>query len=207
MSDPEDIQGGRLKGWSQRKLQASRQEEIAEETPVEAVPNTVETPVDDPDVIAALPSLDDITPDFDMAPFFAKGVPAHLKNAALRKLWQASPAVRDYLDPAVDYAWDWNAPGGVPGGGGVLSEQSVARMVKDIIGNRPADVEEDERADPSATVAQVDQTDEPDIAPDAVRHDTQPKLEKPHEDENDVPRSTDHAALLPLRRHGGATPE
>ncbi|MDP5362344.1 MAG: DUF3306 domain-containing protein, partial [Paracoccaceae bacterium] len=112
MTDPE---GSRLNRWSQRKLDAKRQDEAAKEAPVVTARDEPEIIADDPALIAALPSLDEITADFDMTPFLAKGIPAHLKNAALRKLWQASPSVRDYLDPAVDYAWDWNAPGGVPG--------------------------------------------------------------------------------------------
>lgn len=218
MRDTEGNAGGRLKGWSRRKLDAKKQDQLDEETTVEPLPDVPEAPVDDPELIAALPSLDDITADFDMTPFLAKGVPAHLKNAALRKLWRASPAVRDYFDPAVDYAWDWNAPGGVPGGGGVLSEQSIAKMVKDLIGTRSEDTEDnDVVADDTAHLGndvypieaahQSEESEEADTAPAAVRHNTPPNPKQSKEETIDARRVAGHAALLPQRRHGGATPE
>ncbi len=197
MSDPES---GRLSSWSRRKLDAKRQEETVEPTP--DLPDTPDDVEDNPELIAALPSLDEITADFDITPFLAKGIPAHLKNAALRKLWGASPAVRDYLDPAVDYAWDWNAPGGVPGGGGVLSEQSIAKMVKDIIGTRPDDADAALTDDAAPDeLAPVEIPQEPDVEPVAVRH--APELIQ----EPDTAPKAEHAAKLPLRRHGGAVPE
>jgi hypothetical protein len=44
-------------------------------------------------------------------------VPQILRNAAMRRMWVLDPAIRDYVDPALDYAYDWNIPGGVPGNG------------------------------------------------------------------------------------------
>ncbi len=145
MSDRENGEkDGFLRGWSRRKIEAKRSE-VARDVPETAVlpvegltEAASEAEIPDPDLLAALPSLDAITAGFDIKPFLAKGIPADLKNAALRRLWSVSPSVSQYSDPAVDYAWDWNAPGGVPGGGGLLSEQSVAKMVKDLIGSRPA---------------------------------------------------------------------
>lgn len=199
MSNPEGADGGRLKGWSQRKLAVKRQQEAVEDAAPDApVP---EVPAEDPEVIAALPSLDDITADFDISPFLAKGVPSHLKNAAMRKLWRASPAVRDYLDPAVDYAWDWNAPGGVPGGGGVLNEQSVAKMVKDLIGNR-AEEKTEEQPEDEVLIAETQDPEQP--IPVAVRRDPVTKTE-PLQPDADADRDTPPA--LPMRRHGGAVPE
>ncbi len=201
-----DQKGGRLSDWSRRKLDAKRQEDAVEKQPEPPVSETPEPPVDDPALIAALPPLDEITADSDITAFLAKGIPAHLKNAALRKLWQASPAVRDYLDPAVDYAWDWNAPGGVPGGGGVLSEHSIAKMVKGIIGTRSEDAEDaiEEDAAPEK-VEPIKVAHQPQATPVAVRRDT-PTATTPR-DETDAPRTADDADRLPQRRHGGAVPE
>ncbi|MDP5083985.1 MAG: DUF3306 domain-containing protein [Yoonia sp.] len=203
MTDPER---SRLNRWSQRKLDAKRQDEAAKEAPVVTARDEPEIIADDPALIAALPSLDEITADFDMTPFLAKGIPAHLKNAALRKLWQASPSVRDYLDPAVDYAWDWNAPGGVPGGGGVLSEQSIAKMVKGIIGKGSEDSEEvvaeDAAPEQPAPVEVAHQPDEDRVA---VRRDTPPAPAQ--KDAAKTASATQKADLLPQRRHGGAVPE
>jgi len=207
--------GGFLSGWSRRKLEAKRQEP-ADEVDV-AVPQTEvadappEVLADDPDLIAALPSLDDITAGTDIKPFLAKGIPASLKNAALRRLWSASPSVRDYADPAVDYAWDWNAPGGVPGGGGVLSESSVAKMVKDLIGTRPEpeeDVVEEDAAetDDATETAQI----EPDLPPlEAVRRSDHAKKHIPlaPQSPDGAPRKQAQTTADPPRRHGTAMPE
>jgi len=223
MSDPEEGTGGFLSGWSRRKLAAKRKEAApppADEEP-EALPelelaDAAPEEVEDAELIAALPSLDDITAGFDIKPFLAKGVPAKLKNAAMRKLWLASPSVRDYVDPAVDYAWDWNAPGGVPGGGGILSEQSVAKMVKDLIGgsSKPEEDQAGEELAQDATeqdFAQETPPDSDDAAqdiPDApcepVRRTT--KTEQPVMDAVRQVTQRDVSAPVP-RRHGGAAPE
>ncbi|KIN71949.1 DUF3306 domain-containing protein [Sulfitobacter guttiformis] len=213
MSDPEDDSGGFLRGWSRRKL-AAKQPEVApllpqdpelENAAQEALPDEAEIA----ELIASLPSLDDITAGFDIKPFLVKGVPASIKNAAMRKLWLASPSVRDYVDPAMDYAWDWNAPGGVPGGGGILSEQSVAKMVKDLIGGKkpeaepaldePAPDEElPEPAEEEAVPALVEQV--ADLSPDPVRLSVTPTSPEPKAERREAPQATP-------RRHGGAAPE
>jgi hypothetical protein len=37
-----------------------------------------------------------------------------MRRAALRKAWSLDPVISTYIGPA-DYAWDFNAPDGVPG--------------------------------------------------------------------------------------------
>ncbi len=64
-----------------------------------------------------------------------KGVPEHLRNAALRKSWALDPAIRNYVNPALEYAYDWNTPGGVPGSGELGAGMDVARMVSQIMGD------------------------------------------------------------------------
>jgi hypothetical protein len=243
MTDHGDEGAGRFGAWSRRKLAAKRREaEAAEKDAVaadEIQPEGATTeepafvpPVDpdygDPDVVDALPSLDDITAGYDIKPFLAKGVPAKLKNAAMRKLWLASPSVRDYADPAVDYAWDWNAPGGVPGGGGVLSERSVAKMVQDLIKAPPKPAEDPvdaEVVEPSAlSVAQEDGDAQGDtredppadvLPPDPVRRSGHPpnsRDKQAFEDKKTLkaaagePKKADLEIPAP-RRHGGAVPE
>jgi hypothetical protein len=63
---------------------------------------------------ASLPSLDSLTAASDFTAFLRKEVPEALRRAALRKAWSVDPAIRDFVGPA-DYAWDFNAPDGVPG--------------------------------------------------------------------------------------------
>jgi hypothetical protein len=62
-----------------------------------------------------------------------------LRNAALRKSWALDPAIRNYVNPALDYAYDWNTPGGVPGGGELGAGVDVARLVSQIMGEPAAE--------------------------------------------------------------------
>ncbi len=64
--------------------------------------------------LSQLPSLGDLTTESDLRPFLNKAVPEGLRNAALKRMWALDPAIRDFVGP-VDYAWDFNTPGGLPG--------------------------------------------------------------------------------------------
>lgn len=217
MSDSDEEAGGFLSGWSRRKLAAKRQELAPPPVPEEereAEPLEISAvEVEDEELIASLPSLDEITAGFDIKPFLAKGVPARLKNAAMRKLWLASPSVRDYVDPAMDYAWDWNAPGGVPGGGGVLSEQSVAKMVKDLIGGPKPEAEQtaDAVVQDADLLEPVEERDEADITAQASYEVADPvrlsaKAVPP--EAGAAFETAPREAIKPApRRHGGAAPE
>jgi hypothetical protein len=63
-----------------------------------------------------LPALETIGADSDVTAFLARGVPAELTRAALRRVWTADPAVRDFVGLS-ENAWDFTAPDGVPGFG------------------------------------------------------------------------------------------
>src|SRR5207244_12807904 len=84
--------------------------------------------------LESLPKLEELTKDTDMTVFLRKGVPEHLRNAALRKSWALDPAIRNYVNPALDYAYDWNTPGGVPGNSEIEAGMDVARLVSQIMG-------------------------------------------------------------------------
>ncbi|HEX9464491.1 MAG TPA: DUF3306 domain-containing protein [Alphaproteobacteria bacterium] len=86
-----------------------------------------------PQELAALPKLDELTAASDITGFLRRGVPEALRNAALRKMWMLDPAIRDFVGPARDYAYDWNTPGGVPGNG-ALAPEYVATMVRRVFG-------------------------------------------------------------------------
>jgi hypothetical protein len=58
----------------------------------------------------------------------------------LRKSWALDPAIRNYVNPALEYAYDWNAPGGVPGGGELGAGVDVARLVSQIMGEPAAEM-------------------------------------------------------------------
>jgi hypothetical protein len=133
--DQGDDDKGFLARWSQRK-QAARQPE--REAPVAdagiaAAPQTEAEAGPEFD-LSSLPSLDELTSETDITGFLRKGVPEHLRNAALRKSWALDPAIRNYVNPALDYAYDWNTPGGVPGSSELGTGLDVARMVSQIMG-------------------------------------------------------------------------
>jgi hypothetical protein len=125
-----------LSRWSRRKLEVKREEtepSPAAETPVESGEGG-EAEIT-PEEIAALPKIEDLTPEADITAFLRKGVPEMLKNAALRRMWSLDPAIRDYVGEAREYAYDWNVPGGVPGNGPLLPGDNVGEMLARIFGD------------------------------------------------------------------------
>jgi hypothetical protein len=139
-----DEDKGFLARWSQRKRDAGKAAERTDPdtpappdasaptaaAPSEAVPSEAEPPFD----LDSLPKLDELTANTDMTVFFKKGVPESIRNAALRKSWALDPAIRNYVNPALDYAYDWNTPGGVPGSGELAPGTDIARMVAQVMG-------------------------------------------------------------------------
>jgi hypothetical protein len=95
-----------------------------------------------------LPRIEDFTPETDLTPFLRNGVPVALRNAALRRMWTLDPAIRNGVGDALDYAYDWNIAGGVPGSGPLLPSDDVEAMVRSIM-SRPT-------AEPSAAVQAED---------------------------------------------------
>jgi hypothetical protein len=127
-----------LSRWSQRKRLAAEEARKAAELAPEATPAPAEEAAE-PFYLSSLPDLESLTAQTDMSLFLQKGVPDELKNAALRKIWALDPAIRDYVGDALDYAWDWNAPGGVPGGGELGAGFDTAKMVAQIFGDGASD--------------------------------------------------------------------
>lgn len=208
MSSGQD-DGGFLGRWARRKREAEREaaaappEAVAE--PAAPAPDVPAEPEADPELLASLPRLEDITATTDIKVFLQKGVPAALRNAALRRAWSADPIISTYEDPARDYFWDWNAPGGVPGGGGLLDPERVAKMARDI-GGKPDSEMDDSEAAPIDTAAAP-----PEAAPAEA---AEPLPPAPSEDaappETAPPVTTASTKLeppaTPRRRHGGALP-
>ena len=135
------MSGEFLSRWSRRKLEVKRAEEVAPAEPLEAGPDAVPVAEElSAEELAALPPVDSLTAESDIAAFLRKGVPQTLRNAALRRAWALDPEIRDYVGDARDYAYDWNVPGGVPGTGPLDAGTDVARMVEDVFG-RPHEPE------------------------------------------------------------------
>jgi hypothetical protein len=137
MSDEEQSADNKsfLARWSQRKHEAKQPDRDAPTVNSDAPSG----PVTEGDVaqefdLSSLPKLEDVTATTDISTFLRKGVPEHLRNAALRKSWALDPAIRNYVNPALDYAYDWNTPGGVPGSSEIGTGMDVARLVSQIMG-------------------------------------------------------------------------
>lgn len=144
MSAPDhtDDDKGFLARWSQRKQEAKQPDQAAPaaDAGIAASPAT-ETDASEEFDLSSLPRLEDLTSTTDITMFLRKGVPEHLRNAALRKSWALDPAIRNYVNPALDYAYDWNTPGGVPGSSELDAGMDVARLVSEIMGTSEAAVE------------------------------------------------------------------
>jgi hypothetical protein len=128
-------EGSFLSRWSRRKAEVAKGVEAPE--PVDGAPEP-EPPSDEPTgdalkaLIDALPKLDELTRDTDFTAFLAKGVPAALRDAALRKLWSLDPELGKWSDMA-EYAWDWNTPGMAPGYGPLEDGFDAQAMLERIL--------------------------------------------------------------------------
>ncbi len=123
--------------------------------------NAAEETFDPAKLPRPLPTLDEIVPGMDMTPFFQSGVPEAIRNAALRKLWITDPAIRDFENPAREYAYDWNVPGGVPGSGELIGDHHAKDLLRSLMGD--PDPEKEETPDEMTQPQMVDVM-EPDAA-------------------------------------------
>ena len=127
-----------LTRWSRRKRSSAEgAKAVAESASVraDALPNSAEKvianaePAFDP---ATLPPIDSITAVSDISAFLQKGVPVDLTRAALRRVWTADPAIRDFIGLA-ENAWDFTDPNAMPGFGPLESSDEVRRMIADLV--------------------------------------------------------------------------
>lgn len=214
MPKPTDETDTFLGRWSRNKrAQPVTPEAVAEPEPA-ANQESEQEPLTE-EQIAALPDIDDLTPQTDIRVFLQKGVPQALRNAALRRKWMLVPGIRDHKDPAVDYAWDWNTPGGVPGDGAAPSPERAAQMLRDLFAPR-RDAAATQIAESGADVGN------PATAPahDIAAQQAETALVPPETTGSDLAREPETAAqvaqqqtvgqetdLTPARRrHGGALP-
>lgn len=157
--------------------------------------------------LAALPRIEDLTLGSDIRAFMRPGVPSALRNAALRRMWSITPAIRDYRDPAVDYAWDWNTPGGVPGDGCAPTAERAAEMLRKIM-EPPAPKPQEAAAAPDDQTAEMAQPKADERLRDSR---AAPPAEAPQTAEVSHPEKSldlkDKAdSPAPRKRHGGALP-
>ena len=233
MSGPDeaDRDKGFLARWSQRKQEAKQPEPAQAEPAAETVESPGSPAPQGEDVtpefdLSTLPKLEELTASTDMSAFLRKGVPEHLRNAALQKSWALDPAIRNYVNPALEYAYDWNAPGGVPGGGELGAGVDVARLVSQIMGEPAAETtssganSKDEGAGSPVEPSERDLPAKPqeDIPVQSLRRPGEPtaaKTEAVSEVDGDArePASIEEfqsvrsvASQQPVRRHGTAKP-
>ena len=81
---------------------------------------------------ATLPPIESITAISDVTAFLRAGVPVELTRAALRRVWTADPAIRDFVGLA-ENAWDFTDPAAMPGFGPLESTEEVRRMIAQVI--------------------------------------------------------------------------
>lgn len=208
-----------LSRWSRRKL--APDDQIAPD-PLPAAPEAdaeaqaVEVPEDESitaEALAALPSLEELTPQTDIRPFLQHGVPQALRNAALRRKWMLVPGIRDHADPAVDYAWDWNTPGGVPGDGAAPSSERSAKMLRELFAPRrtaasqetPDNMPDDPEAPPADVAVAASQHDQALTDPPLPESAAEP-ADPQGAASQDLAEGSDHAPATGRRRHGGALP-
>jgi hypothetical protein len=231
MSDEEQSADNKnfLARWSQRKHEAKQPDRDAPAVGADAPSGPVaESDVAQEFDLSSLPKLEDMTATTDITAFLRKGVPEHLRNAALRKSWALDPAIRNYVNPALDYAYDWNTPGGVPGSSEIGSGMDVARMVSQIMGSGESAVEPpvpaiaagDETASDPTQFPEHDtiQKSEPELPAQAVRlsKETVSVAQKPANAEDGshiVAEGAEHSEVSRpaapqqvVRRHGSAKP-
>jgi hypothetical protein len=225
--DQDDEDKGFLARWSQRKREAKQPER---EAPV-ADANVPSKPVAEGDAapefdLSSLPKLEDVTETTDITGFLRKGVPEHLRNAALRKSWALDPAIRNYVNPALEYAYDWNTPGGVPGSSEIGAGMDVARLVSQIMGSgesaaEPSIPAADPAKEPASDPAQsrehhATQSPEPDLPTLALRlgseatsiahENTGEGVRIEGEQAKDFDKPDSVAPQQAVRRHGSAKP-
>ncbi|HTE93722.1 MAG TPA: DUF3306 domain-containing protein, partial [Bradyrhizobium sp.] len=95
MSDEEQSADNKnfLARWSQRKHEAKQPDRDAPTANSDAPSGPVaESEVVQEFDLSSLPKLEDMTATTDITGFLRKGVPEHLRNAALRKSWALDPA-------------------------------------------------------------------------------------------------------------------
>ena len=173
------------------------------------------------ELLAELPSLEDLTAETDLTPFLRTGVPSAMRNAALRKMWSVDPAIRDFVSEAREYAYDWNTPGGVPGLGPLLPVDDVKAMLSRLFNRDPSD-EVETAADRLDEAPHVGATNEDPTAGVSGGEFVSTESGEPHQaaleanvpDRDDAANSPKRPSATPnttvtvsrLRRHGGAMP-
>ncbi|HWL83101.1 MAG TPA: DUF3306 domain-containing protein [Roseomonas sp.] len=197
---------GFLSRWSRRKRG------LEPEAPEPAAPSPAPdagadaAPAEPEFDLASLPPLESLGAESDFSVFLRPQVPALLRQAAMRRMWSLDPVIRDFTGPA-EYAWDFNAPDGVPGFATELSEE-LGRRLAQALGGLPAPEAEEAEGPAQEEPGTPDQAEDVAVAevlppPDApVRLSAAEPLPAPKAPALDEAPPASAAR----RRHGGAMP-
>jgi hypothetical protein len=220
MSEQEEF----LARWSRRKRQSTQPADIetaqsdatSDDDAALEEPLPPKAPPSDLNVfdVSALPPIESINADTDIRAFLAPGVPAELTRAALRRAWAADAKIRDFVGLA-ESAWDFNAPGGMPGFGPLEITEEWQREIAAMFTRDPSSAQDlastPGQAEPESIEAASDEVPTS-VAPEAP---SQASAKEPTEG----PRDAENAAMQngpnPLssqkpivqRSHGGALPK
>lgn len=213
-----DTRDSFLARWSRLKrgvspAPADEAEIDATEAPVQEPPLPEGKSLDD--LVAELPKVEDLVPGQSLAAFMQPWVPTAIRNAALQRMWLLDPEISGYVNPALDYAYDYNALCPPPGFGPMEASQEmigeVAQMFDRALGR--AGAVEEARAAPEPSAEPADETADRDPAAALVATQTASLSAAPAA----VPAANTDAALhdkssepkdlrISVRRHGGALP-
>jgi hypothetical protein len=210
------------------EVAAARDTEAPPATPCDAPGGTL--PPFDP---ASLPPLESISATTDIRAFLAPGVPPELTRAALRRVWTADPAIRDFVGLA-ENSWDFNAAGSIAGFGKLEMTDELRRRIAEMVGRSLMPEAPDREPSPERsghdTVSAAEPAPVPDeprnegtkspaLTPVAVQedlptnHSSSCNSSTPTPDEQvflavqNHPRKPDYVRSTGSRRHGRALPE
>lgn len=229
MSDEKNF----LARWARRKADVASAEAVApvhadkrsEQLSSLADASTEEETFD----LSTLPKLEDITSATDIRPFMHRLVPADLRNAVLRRMWELDPAIRDYVSPATEYAWNFNVEGGAPGYAPLESGLEAIRTAERMFSSLTDDhtlVEASSEPSPSSepvadpgqdAASHMDAVEaakkrEPmesapvRLSPKNQTYSEPPEVPSETPAPSGAPAASDAASQPPRRRHGGALP-
>ena len=210
-----------LQRWSRRRQEARKPAAKPEPAPQPAAKPEPEFDV------TTLPPLESINALTDVTAFLQKGVPAELARAALRRVWTADPAIRDFVGLA-ENAWDFTDPAAMPGFGPLDATDEVRQMIAQVVRQigQAAQPGESEAASGHAEVAE-NSSDSNAIIPQTGVHNHATKQDEAggetaqdlgkqvllqsntedHAAQHDPAEAQEKPQQLSRRTHGGALPQ
>ena len=189
---------GFLSRWSRRKravVEGRAPEEAAPPAPLEAKPEAPPAEPEDEFDLTSLPPIESLTIESDFKAFLHRKVPLDLRAAALRRAWSLDPAIRDFIGPA-DYAWDFNAPDGVPGFALELGGDAMKLLSHALGLDAPAPKPEEDKAPEAPAMAEAPAPDATPEAPGLAIAEAAPEVEAAPEILAERPRR--HGSALPV---------